>query len=165
MLPVFKILQSPLTGGVESDPNSSIYIQGLSKFCTWTELSLVKTVNAMMIQKSQTQLSNWAHKQWCPRASLCHNFPPWALKGSQLSSDGNFGVVVNLEVGGNPCVLERETFMGFKLRAVEWSSREWSPYPSLFGIGRTWPILLTPVFSLERILMLEKIEGRRRRGQ
>ena len=55
--------------------------------------------------------------------------------------------------------------MGFKLRAVEWSSREWSLYPSLFGIGRTWPLLLAPVFSLEKILMLEKIEGRRRRGQ
>ena len=60
-MPVFKILQRLLTGVVEYDPKSSMYIQALSKFCTWTEGSLVKTVNVMMIQKSQTQLIDWAH--------------------------------------------------------------------------------------------------------
>lgn len=61
MMPVFKILQRPLTGVVEEDPKSSMYIQALSKFCTWTKGSPVKAVNVMMIQKSQTQLSDRDH--------------------------------------------------------------------------------------------------------
>lgn len=49
-MPVFKILQRPLIGAVESDPKSSRCLQAPSKFGTWPEGSLVKTVNVMMIQ-------------------------------------------------------------------------------------------------------------------
>ena len=76
-MPVFKILQRLLTGVVEEDTKSSMYIQVLSKFCTWTKGSLVKTVNVMMTQKSQTQLSDREHTNNDDPGSLfAITFPP-----------------------------------------------------------------------------------------